>query len=240
MTKEWQEYISDPRTVCKYGLKCYQKNPEHHTKYKHPPSPHNLKNKRGNRDRQRYSPYRRHTPSPIANADAETSRDSRPIENKNNIDKELVTTTVTDNATGTKDNEPATSTGSEAVSTNNDSEPCNSTNTDSHRKHVDTLEKQGTSLASVMDKLVYYDSAKHEILQELFLMEMPEDFFRLYECLSKDNDIEKALSSVNLELIGPYDLLQGKLPIVDDKELYLVHWRFFYDPPEFQVNVIAN
>ncbi|CAH2063079.1 unnamed protein product, partial [Iphiclides podalirius] len=26
----------------------------------------------------------------------------------------------------------------------------------------------------------------------------------------------------------------GKLPIIHDKNLYLIHWRYFYDPPEFQ------
>ena len=32
------EYNNDKRTACKYGSLCYQKNPQHHTKYKHPPS----------------------------------------------------------------------------------------------------------------------------------------------------------------------------------------------------------
>lgn len=27
----------DTRLPCKYGQKCYQKNPLHHQKYKHPP-----------------------------------------------------------------------------------------------------------------------------------------------------------------------------------------------------------
>ena len=27
----------DKRKVCKYGSRCYQKNPDHHKKYKHPP-----------------------------------------------------------------------------------------------------------------------------------------------------------------------------------------------------------
>lgn len=30
-------YASDPRVPCKYGVKCYQKNPIHNEKYKHPP-----------------------------------------------------------------------------------------------------------------------------------------------------------------------------------------------------------
>jgi hypothetical protein len=30
-------YDGDPRIPCRYGQKCYQKNPLHHQKYKHPP-----------------------------------------------------------------------------------------------------------------------------------------------------------------------------------------------------------
>lgn len=31
------KYVNDPRIPCKYGIECYQKNPAHHQKYKHPP-----------------------------------------------------------------------------------------------------------------------------------------------------------------------------------------------------------
>lgn len=31
------EYQKDSRVACQYGEKCYQKNPAHHAKYKHPP-----------------------------------------------------------------------------------------------------------------------------------------------------------------------------------------------------------
>lgn len=32
-----QAFVNDPRIACKYGAKCYQKNPVHQQKYKHPP-----------------------------------------------------------------------------------------------------------------------------------------------------------------------------------------------------------
>lgn len=86
------------------------------------------------------------------------------------------------------------------------------------------------------ENLTFHDATPdNSLLKSIFLVEMPLDFFKFFECFNEDErGIEKALASVNLELIGPYDLLLGKLPILDDKELYLVHWRFFYDPPEFQ------
>lgn len=34
---QYNKYLSDPRIPCQYGTKCYQKNPLHHKKYKHPP-----------------------------------------------------------------------------------------------------------------------------------------------------------------------------------------------------------
>jgi hypothetical protein len=34
---ELEKYEEDSRTPCKYGVKCYQKNAAHLSKYKHPP-----------------------------------------------------------------------------------------------------------------------------------------------------------------------------------------------------------
>lgn len=79
-------------------------------------------------------------------------------------------------------------------------------------------------------------SADNHLLKELFLLDMPPDFYKFFECLRTEENISKTLSGVNLQLIGPFELLLGKLPKVKNKELYLVHWRFFYDPPEFQVS----
>lgn len=36
--KAFLAYKNDSRIPCRYGAKCYQKNPLHHNKYKHPPS----------------------------------------------------------------------------------------------------------------------------------------------------------------------------------------------------------
>ncbi len=39
MNSTIDDYETDTRTPCQYGLKCYQKNKEHHEKYKHPSKP---------------------------------------------------------------------------------------------------------------------------------------------------------------------------------------------------------
>lgn len=67
---------------------------------------------------------------------------------------------------------------------------------------------------------------------------MPEDFFKFYEfcCTLSEDDPTMALRVVELELVGPFDVLAGKIKNVKgDKDVYLRHWRYFYDPPELQV-----
>lgn len=48
-----------------------------------------------------------------------------------------------------------------------------------------------------------------------------------------------AFLSVGLKLVGPYDVLAGLMNDFDanDVEKTVLHWRYYYDPPEFQVNM---
>ncbi|XP_047517988.1 histone PARylation factor 1 [Pieris napi] len=87
-----------------------------------------------------------------------------------------------------------------------------------------------------LDNLTYYSKEfDNNIYKECFQVEMPDDFFKFFECLNEESSsVEHLMASVNLEMIGPFDLLLGKLPKLEDKDLYLVHWRFFYDVPEYQ------
>lgn len=66
---------------------------------------------------------------------------------------------------------------------------------------------------------------------------MPEDFYQFWD-LAKTINADKpeyAFNSVGLTLVGPYDVLAAKFTgksITDDD--YLLHWRYYYDVPEFQ------
>jgi len=86
------------------------------------------------------------------------------------------------------------------------------------------------------------DMDVERIIMDLFLVEMPKDFFQFYEfckSISKGNP-RLACKSVRLKLVGPYDVLDGKIKVStseDDKQKYLTHWRYYYDPPEFQTIV---
>lgn len=194
MSEEWQEYVKDPRTVCKYGIKCYQKNPEHHKQYKHPPQLKANKKQRHNR----LQPY--------IKAKAQDVTQNSKEEVKNIQYEEVVKV---------------------------DSHPSASTTVENDKDNKETSDK--THIESGSTVSYYGKDEDHSILKECFLVEMPPDFYKFYECLTNESDsVEKLLDSVNLQLIGPYELFLNKLPKLKDKDLYLIHWRFFYDPPEFQ------
>lgn len=73
---------------------------------------------------------------------------------------------------------------------------------------------------------------------------MPKDFFEFYEfCKSiSNNNPVTACKAIQLKLVGPYDVLEGRINCEDedDKEKYLTHWRYYYDPPEFQVHKLIH
>lgn len=199
MADKWQEYVDDPRTVCKYGKNCYQKNPQHRDKFKHPP---NIKRKNTNL---------KHTGNKRAKAK---------INNQKSPKKEFDVATV----------------------------PVQSVNEDDHIEDSsdklvplkqETKNEHQPLHINIPKNITYFSYSIEDvetIIQNLFLVKMPSDFYKFYECLKEDSEnIEETLKDVKLQLIGPFDLLMGKLPILEDKELYLVHWRYYYDPPEFQV-----
>ncbi|PSN42490.1 hypothetical protein C0J52_09790 [Blattella germanica] len=78
-------------------------------------------------------------------------------------------------------------------------------------------------------------------IKQKFLVEMPDDFYSFWS-FCKSLSLEKpedALKDVGLQLVGPYDILSGKLKNVKHRKLslYLIHWRYYFDPPEFQTVV---
>lgn len=82
----------------------------------------------------------------------------------------------------------------------------------------------------------------HKSIEQKFLVKMPRDFYDFWEfCKSLDaRKPEDALyDTLGLRLVGPFDVLAGKLmnSSVKRSEDFLCHWRYFYDPPEMQTLV---
>lgn len=49
------------------------------------------------------------------------------------------------------------------------------------------------------------------------------------------------VSSVGLKLVGPYDIIAGKHKKAESTDVnFNLHWRFFYDPPEFQTILVGD
>jgi len=75
-------------------------------------------------------------------------------------------------------------------------------------------------------------------ITETFKVELPQDFFLLWEfCmkLNSENPSEALNDTLGLKLVGPYDVLSGAFDDVRELDItsYHLHWRYFYDPPEF-------
>ncbi|XP_041041416.1 histone PARylation factor 1 isoform X2 [Carcharodon carcharias] len=75
-------------------------------------------------------------------------------------------------------------------------------------------------------------------VQRRYKLPMPEDFYHFWEFCEKlnpGNPCEALKLSLGLRLVGPFDILAGKPKGTKNPEPnYLLHWRYFYDPPEFQ------
>ena len=127
--------------------------------------------------------------------------------------------------------------------TNDDDNESCSVKTETLNKDITTTEILMNSNRSPksVENISISDVDAQKIIKDLFLVEMPPDFFQFYEFCkntAKANPLS-ALKAVGLKLVGPYDVLSGHLKNSegeDDKEKYLTHWRYYYDPPEFQVD----
>lgn len=84
-----------------------------------------------------------------------------------------------------------------------------------------------------------------ESIKQKFLVEMPDDFYDFWDfcCSLNKKDPSDALHDLlGLRLVGPFDVLSGKLKnrSVKASDDFLCHWRFFYDPPEMQTVLSAD
>jgi len=83
------------------------------------------------------------------------------------------------------------------------------------------------------------DEAKLRVkIEEKFMVKMPEDFYLFWQFCKEQNHekpLEALLPTLNLRLVGPFDLLANHVDEDAAKEEdWLNHWRFYFDPPEFQ------
>ncbi|KAL3996413.1 hypothetical protein ACER0C_009069 [Sarotherodon galilaeus] len=81
-------------------------------------------------------------------------------------------------------------------------------------------------------------SEQRDELMQLYSFQMPEDLYHFWEFCSElctDNPRGALKDSLGLQLVGPFDILAGAHKNSKNSQLnFHLHWRYFYDPPEFQ------
>lgn len=135
---------------------------------------------------------------------------------------------------------------------------CNDKNeTEKEKYQTDELRKEALSNISGKDYMAIlqkriklseqqeYDNLlkSHEFIRHKFLVEMPPDFYAFWKFLeqlkanAKGEEILMCLENqFHLLAVGPFEFLAGKFnkAKIHEPGDYLRHWRFYYDPPEFQ------
>ena len=204
----------DYRQDCKYGTNCYQKNPEHKAKFKHPESEPDKENKnRGEEQEQEQVD--------AVNTVCDDQKNKENIAHKRRLSSET-------GEVETKRKKVQEFSSSEESQEEGEEE----------EEGTDKVEeeKKKEQLEVYDDILTECGSDIKEDIRTKFLITMPEDFYIFFDfCKSLNSEAPlEALSTVGLKLCGPYDLLGNNIPAESPKsqKLYLTHGRFYYDPPE--------
>ncbi|XP_062864806.1 histone PARylation factor 1 [Trichomycterus rosablanca] len=74
-------------------------------------------------------------------------------------------------------------------------------------------------------------------VERLYKLRMPDDFYHFWDFCSRlnpENPQDALKENVGLRLVGPYDIVSGKHKLASNTPDFNLHWRHYYDPPEFQ------
>jgi len=204
----------DYRQACKYGAGCYQKNPEHKAKFKHPE-----KEKKNDQPK-----------------DTEVDKENEAVFNKltspSSKKRQLSDDSDIEDVKKPKVHEMSDDSQDETTDKSSDeADKCETI----EQGNLD-VEEEKVEEESFLDIMPPSPSNIRENIKSKFLVSMPEDFYDFYEFCKSLNNTEPrlALTTVGLKLCGPYDVLSGNIPAAAPRstKLYLTHGRYYYDPPE--------
>ncbi|XP_029921372.1 histone PARylation factor 1 [Myripristis murdjan] len=81
-------------------------------------------------------------------------------------------------------------------------------------------------------------SDQRDEMVQLYKLQMPEDLYHFWDfCkgLCPDNPRGALMDTLGLWLVGPFDILaEAHKNSQNSQPNFHLHWRYFYDPPEFQ------
>ncbi|KAJ8372645.1 hypothetical protein AAFF_G00280610 [Aldrovandia affinis] len=79
-------------------------------------------------------------------------------------------------------------------------------------------------------------------VERLYQLPMPHDFYHFWsfcQHLHAQSPRDALRETLGLQLVGPFDILDGKHKSARNPD-YFLHWRHFYDPPEFQTVLVGS
>ncbi|XP_055535013.1 histone PARylation factor 1-like [Wyeomyia smithii] len=215
---------------CKYGASCYQKNPVHKEKYRHPvvekdeSKNQNSPQKIADDTSESSSKRRSHSPNPSEDLLEEVKKCKRP-------------------PTPEKDH-------------NNREESDQSHEYYGMTRQRYTLPEVPMDVGLMSDiydpQIEFSKKAEYQelcadpkqFIKHKFLVDMPHCFDSLWKfCESKSSDKPgEVFDKLGLRLVGAFDVLAKKFNDAKMHEPgdYLRHWRFYYDPPEFQTILVKK
>lgn len=235
----------DYRQMCKYGLNCYQKNPMHHQKFKHPKkSPEKTTKTSSEEDCEGCEP--------AAGTSVGASNEEFPED-----DDVLLAATTEEKSEEAKN--------SDGVQTTSEPPAKRARTSDEHKEDgAKEAEKEATpeDVKQKTPEKVKRTDGKSLSISELkgltdkerifkvYGMEMPPDFYEFWkfvESVNGQNPLEALVPTCGLRLVGPFQVL-AKDPAIfneDNGDTVLqndlaCHHRYFYDPPEVQTVIVST
>ncbi|XP_017130905.1 histone PARylation factor 1-like [Drosophila elegans] len=218
-----------PKEDCKYWEKCYQRNPAHLSKYNHPEKP--AETEEDGAEGRKVAPKRS---ASSQSKEKEKETDQHQPSNSEEMDKPNAS-----NSSAGMENEEEAKGSYESETAELHKEAMNNI---SGKNYMEILEKRiRLSVQKEYDNLC----ESNEFIRHKFLVEMPPDFYEFWkfvESLKTDPAHPKDAGLVHLDkvfqlqLVGPFEFLAGRFhgAKLGEPGDYLRHWRFYYDPPEFQ------
>ncbi|GFN76618.1 histone parylation factor 1 [Plakobranchus ocellatus] len=219
------------KPACKYGSKCYRRNAQHLRDYSHPEAEKQDDNS-GNAMAK-------------ANSDVESNTTGK---QKRTIQDFFSPSHKNTEAASKQEETPPTKKPKTSTETSPQGEgelaKGGTRESPSQEEQDESLEQEEDA---EKEAPVYPDDVR-QCIKETFLVEMPEDFYQFWDFCQGCNKLDPSSAlrkSLGLRLGGPFDILSGRhKKVLKNKRgkypNFLLHHRFYYDPPEFQTVLIAD
>ncbi|XP_039490616.1 histone PARylation factor 1-like [Drosophila santomea] len=212
-----------PKEDCKYWDKCYQRNPVHLSKYNHP-------------EKQDEKEDGAEGENVLKRSAFSASREKEEGKRSEQVDKDKPNTSTLSTDIVNK----------EMAKGNYEAETA-----ELHKEAMSNI--TGKNYMEILEKRIRlsvqkeYDNLceSNEFIRHKFLVEMPPDFYEFWKFVVslKTDPVNPKVAGLQhldnvfqLQLVGPFEFLAGKFhgAQLGEPGDYLRHWRFYYDPPEFQ------